>query len=137
MPSRLTICSIFERLESGFEAYIKTKLLNTPSTAAHLCTFSTSQAERRRTKQADKEAKICQRYLKKTVIWLAEHGGEGRDLEALLGPPSLTPRALMDSKALPYKGTKCSTTTYLERRYKTPPALSHEFPHGWIPHAVI
>ena len=54
--------------QSGYEAYIKTKLLNIPSTAApvrrkRLCTFSSSQAERRRIKQADKEAKISQRYL--------------------------------------------------------------------------
>ena len=39
--------------QSGYKAYIKTKLLNIPSTAApvhckHLCTFSSSQAERRR-----------------------------------------------------------------------------------------
>ena len=54
--------------QSEYEAYIKTKLLNIPSTAApvrrkRLCTFSSSQAERRRIKQADKEAKISQRYL--------------------------------------------------------------------------
>ena len=112
--------------QSGYEAYIKTKLLNIPSTAApvrrkRLCTFSSSQAERRRIKQADKEAKISQRYLKKTVAWLAQHGGEGRDLGTLLGPPSVAPRALMDNQGLPYKGTKSSTTSYLERRYSTPP----------------
>ena len=56
--------------QSGYEAYINTKPLTIPSTAAPvrrkcLCTFSSSQAERRQIKQADKEAKTSQRYLKK------------------------------------------------------------------------
>ena len=70
-------------------------------------------------------------------MWLTEHGGEGRDLETLLGPPSMTPRALMDNQGLPYKGTKSSTTAYLERRYTSPPIVNNECPQGWIPHAVI
>ena len=128
--------------QSGYEEYIQSKLLNSPSTAAgvrrkRLNTFSTSLAEKRRIKQVDKEAKISQRYLKKTVVWLAEHGGEGAELETLLGPPSPTPRALMDSTGLPYKGTKSSTTAYLERRYTNPAIISNTFPTGWIPHSVI
>ena len=128
--------------QSGYEDYIQSKLISSPSTAAHvrrkrLTTFSTSLAEKRRIKQVDKEAKISQRYLKKTVVWLAEHGGEGADLETLLGPPSPTPRALMDSNGLPYRGTKSSTTTYLERRYTNPPVIINTLPPGWIPNSVI
>ena len=41
-------------------------------------------------KLVDKKAKKSQHYLKKAVMWLAEHGGEGADLESLLGPPSPT-----------------------------------------------
>ena len=128
--------------QTGYEAFILSKLLNIPSTAApvrrkRLNTFTTSQAERRRVKQVDKEAKISQRYLKKTVVWLAEHGGEGADLNTLLGPPSPTPRALMDNDGLPYKGTKSSTTAYLERRYTNPPVIINSLPTGWIPHSVI
>ena len=71
---------------SGYEDYIHSKLISSPSTAApvrrkRLTTFSTSLAEKRRIKQVDKEVKLSQRYLKKTVVWLAEHGGEGADLE--------------------------------------------------------
>ena len=128
--------------QAGYEALISSKLLNIPSTAApirrkRLNTFSTSQAEKRRVKQVDKEAKISQRYLKKTVVWLAEHGGEGADLETLLGPPSPIPRALMDNEGLPHKGTKSSTTTYIERWYNNPPVIINSLPTGWIPHTVI
>lgn len=45
--------------QSGYEDYIKTKLLNSPSTAApvrrkRLCTFSTSQAEKQRSGEGSK-----------------------------------------------------------------------------------
>lgn len=48
--------------QSGYEDYINTNLLNSPSTTApvrrkRLCTFSTTQAEKRRIKQAEMEAK--------------------------------------------------------------------------------
>ena len=123
------------------EAYINTKLLNVPSTAAplrrkRLCTFSSSQAQKCRIKQAEKEVKIIQRYLKKTVACLAENGTQGKDLGTLLGPP-IAPKALMDSEGLPYKGTKSTTTTYLERRYTNPTVISSDLPPRWIPHAVI
>lgn len=62
---------------------------------------------------------------------------EGRDLETLLGPPSLKPRARMDNNGLPYKGTKSSTTAFLERRYRNPPIIFNGLPHGWTPHAVV
>ena len=80
------------------EAYVKSKLLNIPRTASplrrkRLCTFSISPTQKRKVRQADKEAKISQRYLKKGVAWLAEHGPEGKDLETLLGPLALLPKA--------------------------------------------
>ena len=128
--------------QSGYEDHIQTKLINNPSTLVgvrrkRLSTFSTSQAERRRIKQVEKEAKISQRYLKKSVVWLTQHGGNSSDLETLLGPPSPVPRALMDSSGFPYKGTKSSTTTYLERQYTNPSKISNMLPMGWIPHSVI
>ena len=43
----------------------------------------------------------------------------------------------MDSDGLPYKGTKSYTTTFLERRYTTPPVIVNTLPTGWIPHSVI
>ena len=119
--------------QAGFGSFVLAKLLNGPSTVAPVRrkTFTISQAERRRVKEVDKEAKMNQRYLKKTVMWLAEHGGEGADLESLLGPPSATPRALMDKDGLPYKGTKSSTTTYFERHYTNPHVVINS---GWVPH---
>lgn len=68
------------------------------------------------------------------MAWLAEHGSEGVDLETLLGPPSPVPRALSDASGLPYKGTKSTSTTYLQRRYTHPSII---IPLGWIPDAVI
>ena len=71
------------------------------------------------------------------MAWLAERGSEGVDLETLLGPPSPLPRALIDANGLPYKGTKSTSTTYLQRRYKHPPIIIQELPAGWIPDTVI
>lgn len=68
-------------------------------------------------------------------MWLTQHGGASADLETLLGLPSPVPRALMDS--LPYKGSKSSTTTYLERRYTHPSITRDTLPMAWIPHSVI
>lgn len=61
--------------QAGFEAFVESKLLNVPSTAApvcrkRLCTFSSSPAQKRKVKEADKEAKISQRYLRKAVTWM-------------------------------------------------------------------
>ncbi len=111
--------------QAAFEDYVHSTLLKQLSTAApvrrkRLCAFATSQAEKRRVKQVEKEAKLSQRYLKRAMVWLAENGSEGVDLETLLGPPSPVPRALIDGNGLPYKGTKSTTTTYLQRRYTHP-----------------
>ena len=121
--------------QAGYEAFVESKLLHVPSTAApvgrkRLCTFSSSPAQKRKVKEADKEAKISQRYLRKAVAWLAEHGPEEKDLETLLGPPALLPKALMDNDGYPYKGTKSSTTMFLERRYTVPPIISNNLPQG-------
>ena len=43
----------------------------------------------------------------------------------------------MDNDGYPYKGTKSSTTTYLERIYTAPPIISNNLPPGWIPHSAI
>ena len=43
----------------------------------------------------------------------------------------------MENQGYPYKGTKSSTTSYLEQRYTAPPIISNQFPPTWIPHAVI
>ena len=71
------------------------------------------------------------------MAWLAEHGSEGVDLETLLGPPSPVPRALIDANGLPYKGTKSTSTAYLQRRYTHPSIIIQELPSGWIPDDVI
>lgn len=55
----------------------------------------------------------------------------------LLGPPSALPKALMDNDGLPYKSTKSTVTTFLERRYTSPPIISNTLPPQWIPHSAI
>ena len=87
--------------QEDFEHYALAKYLKQTSTAApvrrkRLCTISTSQAEKRRVKQIEKERKLHQRYLKRTIAWVAEHGSDGTDMEVLLGPISPVPRALID-----------------------------------------
>jgi len=121
--------------QAAFEDYVQSNLLNQPSTDApirrkRLCTFSTSQAEQRRVKQVEKEAKLSQRYLKRAMAWLAEHGSEGVDLETLLGPPSPLPRALIGANGLPYKGTKSTSTTTCNDDTNILPLLSKNFLQG-------
>ena len=70
--------------QSAYEEYIITLNNTTPVRRKQLNTFSTSLAEKLRIKQVDMEAKISQRYLKRTVAWLAKHGGKEMDLETLL-----------------------------------------------------
>lgn len=67
--------------------------LTAPVCRKRLCTFSQSQAQKQRVREADKEAKMSQRYLRKAVAWLAEHGPGDKDLDTLLGPPALLPHS--------------------------------------------
>lgn len=43
----------------------------------------------------------------------------------------------MGADGLPYKGTKSSTTTFLQRRYTDPAAVIQQLPIGWVPDTVI
>ncbi len=103
-----------------------------PVRRKRLCTFSTTQAEKRRVKHVEKEAKVTQ---PNPALWLAEDGGEGTDLETLLGPPSPVP--IIDSNGFPYKGTKSNTTTYLQRQYTQPSIILQELPQGWVSDVVL
>ncbi len=94
-------------------------------------------AEKWKVKLVDREDKLSQRYMRRMVAWVAEHGTEGTDLNALLGTISPIPRALVGGDGLPYKGTKSNTTTCLKHRYSEPPVISDILPSGWVPDVVI
>ncbi len=129
--------------QAAFCCYIQTKLLKKKSTDApvrkkRLRTFSMSQVEKRKVKLVDREEKLSQKYMRRMVAWVAEHGTDGTDLNALLGPISPIPRALVGGDGLPYKGTKSNTTACLKHRYSDePPVVSDILPSGWVPDVVI
>ena len=56
-------------------------------------------------------------------------------MDDLFGPIPSLPKALMDKNGLPYKSTKCATTPYLQKWYKSVPVIVTALP--WVPASVI
>ena len=71
------------------------------------------------------------------MAWIVEHGNEGVNTDTLFGPVSPIPRAIVDDKGLPYTGSKSTTTTYLQARYKTLHVVTSALPQGWVPEVAI
>lgn len=128
--------------QSSFEYYVTTKLLKKPSTnppsrRKRLCTFSVTKTEKKRIKQIEKERKISQRFLKRQLSWLAQHGGDQANPDMIFGPVSVLPKALVDANGLPYKSSKSNTTAFLQNRYKEVPIIVEALPPTWTPHSAI
>lgn len=128
--------------QRGLEQFIERKYTKEASTEApvrqkRLCTFTVNPTQKQRIKQADRERKLYQRYLKRSLAWVAEHGMSGTDMESLFGPIQAVPRALVDADSLPYKANKSATTAHLGHRYQNPPAIINTLPSGWVPDTVI
>ena len=90
--SKNMTCSILDLLVSNL--LIKYKLLREVSTNApvrmkRLCTFTTTTAQKKRIKQAERERKISQRFLKWQVAWAAEN--KILPTNSMLGPFLVTP----------------------------------------------
>ena len=114
--------------QEAYEAYMKTKVLkesstNVPIRKKRLCTFSTTQSEKKRMKQLQREQKLSQCLLKRHVSWLAANGNEAGNPDILFGPLSTVPQALSSGKGMPYKSAKSQTTGYLEKRYSNMPVV--------------
>lgn len=121
---------------SMYDLYIESRLLRKPVTNTtkkrkQLCTFSVSKSQRKRMSDIDREKKLNQRYLKRQLTWLTQHGFHEANHELLYGQISTIPRALVDSNGLPFKSNKCITTQCLQKRYAlanvitdTPPQLA-------------
>ena len=128
--------------QEAIDMFVTEKLFGLPSTTAptrrkRLCTFTVSTTQKRRIKLVDQERKISQRYLKRQLAWISEHGANKLDIDSLLGPTSALPRALMDINGLPYKANKSNTTEYLNKRYRSQEVISPSLPPQWVPHAAI
>ena len=128
--------------QDAFEGFVSSKVIGLPSTAAptrrkRLCTFSVTKVQKQRVKLVEQERKISQRYLKRQLAWISEQGADNLDIDSLLGPVSLLPRALIGKDGLPYKATKSSTTQYLQKRYSTKPIILQSLPPLWVPHTAI
>ena len=130
--------------QQGFEQFVAIKYfkqsstLNVPIRQKRLCTFTVNIVQKHRIKQVERERKQHQRYLKRTLAWVSEHGlTNSIDVESLFMPIQSIPRALVDAHGLPYKSNKSATTTYLQHRYNNPPAILNTLPSGWLPDTVI
>lgn len=128
--------------QGAFVTFVTEKLLGLPSTAAptrrkRLCTFTVSKTQKRKIKLIEQEQKISQKFLKRQLAWISEHGIENVDTNSLLGPISAMPRALMDSNGLPYKAPKHNTTEFLQKRYHSQKMLDQSLPPQWVPDSVI
>ncbi len=75
--------------------------------------------------------------MKRQITWLAHHGYNEANYDMVYGQISLIPRALVDNEGFPYKSTKCSTTHYLQKRYKTANVIIDTLPPQWTPDMVI
>ena len=69
--------------------------------------------------------------------WITEQGLDNVDTDTLYGTISLVPRALVDSKGLPQKSSKASTTGFYEKRNSKSQVIIHAFSQQWVPNSVI
>ena len=125
----------------AYDYYVESRILKHPVTYApnrkkQLCTFSVSKSQKKRISQIEKEHKLSQRYIKRQVTWLAQHGFEKKNLAMLYGQVSPIPRALVDDNGLPFKSSKSNTTNFLQKRYSSASVIV-DVPPQWIPDCVI
>ena len=72
--------------QEAIDMFVTEKLFGLPSTTAptrrkRLCTFTVSTTQKRRIKLVDQERKISQRYLKRQLAWICEHGANKLDID--------------------------------------------------------
>lgn len=121
----------------AFENHVKYKILKQPSTEApvrkkRLLTFTVKEPQKKRIKLVEIESKLCQRFLKRQLAWMADNNISPATLDT--GPISSLPRALVQNNdGLPYKSCKSKTTTFLAKRYKS--LLLNSLP--WTPTSVL
>ena len=101
-------------------SYIKSASTEAPVRRKRLCTFTIKPTQKRKIKQIEHERRLYQRYLKRSLAWVAEHGTADTDTESLFCPIQSKPRALVDKDGLPYKANKSATTIHIGQRYKIP-----------------
>jgi len=85
--------------QQSFEQFVERTHVKSASTAApvrpkRLCTFTVNPVQKRKIKLAERERKQYQRYLKRTVAWVAEHGMTDTDIESLFSPIQSVPQSV-------------------------------------------
>ena len=133
------LLKIREISQSAYDLYIQCWILKHPTTTApkrkkKLCTFSVTKSQKRRSSQIERERKLAQRYLKRQLTWLTKHGISGTSHEMLYG--QISPRGLVYDNGLPFKSSKSSTTTFLQKRYNSTMPIMDTLPQC-IPQSVI
>ena len=129
--------------EKGLEQYIQNKYLRTASANPPVrqkrpCTFSVTQTQKRRIQQVEKEQKQYQRSLKRTLAWVAEHGTESIDAEALFRPIQSVPRALIDANGFSIQvQQELNHQFFSNTDYQNPQPIINKLPYGWTPDTVI
>ena len=130
--------------QASFDQFVRGKILRQPTTKApthqkRLCTFTVTRKQKQRVKQVERERKLQAHFLKRQISFISKKGTDSSALNNLYGQISPLPSALVDTKDrnLPYKGSKSTSTTYLEKRYEDVPVVTSYFPANWVPQVVI
>ena len=74
----------------------------------------------------ERERKLQACFLKHQISFISKKGTDSSALNNLYGQISPLPSALVDTKDcnLPYKGSKSTSTTYLEKCYEDAPVVT-------------
>ena len=94
---------------------------------ARLLTFASSKRIKRKVKLIEKEKRLVNRCIRRTLAWNAKHGTSSESDSSWYLE---LPRAISVPHGNPHKGQKSYTT-------KSVPLLTNKLPDGWIPDNVV
>ena len=124
-----------ERFKNRISYFIlKEPSATVPQRQARLLTFASTKSIKSKVKLIEKEKRLVNRCIRRTLVWNAKHGTSS---EPHSGQYLELPRAISDPHGNPHKGLKSYTTKWLENRYKSLPLVTNQLPDGCIPDDVI
>lgn len=122
--------------EAGFEQFkskvkyfvLKEPSADVPQRKVKLLTYTMSRTRKKKIKMIEKERKIVNKCLRRSLAW---NSRVGSDHQQLGGQYLELPRAISDPHGKPHKGTKSYTTKWLENRYGD--IVTGNLPIEWTP----
>ena len=126
--------------EIGLERFknkVKYFVLHDPSAAvpqrqAKLLTFKSTKSVQKKIKLIDKEKKIVNKCVRRSLVWNAKVGVNDQQCG---GQYLELPRAISDSQGNPHKGQKSYATKWLNKRFTG--LINNTLPTNWVPEVVV